>query len=154
MGSGQADGPEQLDFVLQIDAETLAHAAPGQRDQRGDIRRAGLAEFSMKFACTLEMHAPPMTWPLRPQASISAPAPGPSSGFLKTDPNVRALRGWLSLRRALHLAHAGADLLADAGSSSQHGLGTTSRAHVGVPVAQLELAGPPLPQPPAETTSA
>ncbi len=40
VGSDQADGPEQLHFVLEIDAEALAHTAPGERDQGRDVRRA------------------------------------------------------------------------------------------------------------------
>ena len=110
----------------------------------------------MKFACTVEMRAPPMTWPLSSQASISAPAPGPSSGFLKTEPNVRALRGWLSLRRRCIVAHARADLLAHAALELEHGRGDDlGSAHVRVPVAQLQLAPARRCRvPAAETTSA
>src|SRR6185503_7494190 len=44
VGSGQADRPEQLDFVLQLDVEALAYEAPCERDQGRDVGRAGVAE--------------------------------------------------------------------------------------------------------------
>ena len=68
---------------------------------------------------------------------------------------MRALRGWLSLRRPLHAAHALADLLAHAALELEHRLGDDlGPAHVRVPVAQLELRRPAAARPVAETTSA
>ena len=67
----------------------------------------------MKFACRSEMTAPPMRWPFRPERSIKAPAPGPSSGFLKTLPNVRLLVGWVAFRCAS--SSATSDLIASDG---------------------------------------
>ena len=73
--------------------------------------------FSMKFACRSETSAPPIRSPFSPHASISAPAPGPEPGLLKTLPKVQFRRrlGRLPLRE--QLGDLGADLSAGRGDS-------------------------------------
>ena len=56
--------------------------------------------FSMKFACRGEMRAPPIVKPFSPHASSSWPLVRSPGGFLNTEPNVRAFRGWAAVRRS------------------------------------------------------
>ena len=102
------------------------------------------------------MRAPPIAWPLSPQASISAPAPGPSSGFLKTEPNVRALRGWLSLRRRCSSRTRARDLLAHARAqaAARPGRRPRRRARSSAGSSARARAGRPCARRVAETTSA
>ena len=86
---------------LELDAELLR--APPLRTcsisasmSAGAARRRGL---TMKFACFSEIRAPPIAWPLSPQASISRAAWSPG-GLRNTEPAFGWLSGWVAMRRA------------------------------------------------------
>ena len=77
--------------------------------------------FTMKFAWRSLTSAPPIRRPFRPQASTSCPAVMPpdrsGSGFLKTQPALAAVTGWVAfLARMYSLTR-----------SSTSGLGATSK---------------------------
>ena len=71
----QLERAEELDLVLELDAELLARARGAPRPSARARRRSWRAPaFSMKFAWRGEICAPPIRWPRRPQASSIRPA--------------------------------------------------------------------------------
>src|SRR4051812_47539837 len=143
VGSDQADGPEQLHFVLQIDPEALAHTAPGERDQSRDIRRTRVP----RVLDEVRVHRRDARAADDAALQLAALDQGPGAGalvwILEHRPE-RARLAWLALAPpALHLPDPFADLVAHAALELQHDLGDDfGAAHVRVPVAQIELRRP------------
>ena len=79
--------------------------------------------FSMKFAWTGEIRAPPLRWPFRPHSSSIRPAPSSCAGFLKTLPNVRRFVGCVALRCASSSATRAFTTPAGRGSSAKRASG-------------------------------
>ena len=97
--------------------------------------------FSMKFACTREMQAPPMACPLRPQASMRRSGARALVGILEDRAERARLARLAVAAAALKLAHPRGDLLPHPRCKPQHGSGDDlGVAHVRMPVAELELA--------------
>ena len=92
---------EELDLVLELDAELLAGAAARLAHQRDRVRRAGgagvLDEVRVRRARSGRRRSGGPS-ARRPRASGRAVSSW--SGFLKTLPKVRLFVGWAALRRA------------------------------------------------------
>ena len=122
-------------------ARARAAAPPPSAPRRRPRWRS--PSFSMKFACTGEMRAPPIAKPFSPQASSSWPLVRSPGGFLNTEPNVRAFRGCAAVRRSCMPRIVARIVRRSAGVRREHGAGhDLVRSRCRAAVAQAELLRP------------
>ena len=143
---GSSSGPRKRTSCSSVDAEALVHAPPRLDHQRDRVRARRAAGVLDEVRVPLrDDRARRSRWPFRPAAlDQRARRPGPSSGFLKTLPNVRFFVGCVAFRCASSSATSA--LIASGGSGRQ------PEAHAGddlagheprVAVGEVELVGSP-----------
>ena len=100
-----------------------------------------LPRLIRKLQCSSDTCASPTTSPRQPAASISCQAL-PPGGFLKVEPPVRLLIGWVASRDFGDLVHLGRDRARIAARACEHGFGeydVVGRAAVAVAVVHVAV---------------
>ena len=104
---------DALDLPVQLDAGGFLHAGADRFAEFLDLRGGGAALVDEEIAVELGDLAPgPMAKPRMPALSMSCQDLWPG-GFLKVEPPVRVLIGWVDSRALGDLVHGGGDLRAD-----------------------------------------